>query len=69
MAKVLDWESGDPGSCPHSVMKTHWVTFTDSQPNLPHRVVVVRINGEEEDYVRRLGFLGGIKVGYKCNNK
>ena len=31
VARVLDWESGDPSSSPHSPMETHWVTLGQSQ--------------------------------------
>ena len=35
MAKVLDLESGDPGSSPHSVMETHWVALGQSKTLSP----------------------------------
>ena len=35
VAKVLDWELGEPGSSPHLAMETHWVTLGQSQTLSP----------------------------------
>ena len=35
VARVSDWESGDPGSSPYSAMETHWVTLGQSQTLSP----------------------------------
>ena len=65
VAKVLDWELGDSGSSPygHGSSLGDFGPVTGSQHNLPHRVVVARITWRGGG----LGFLGGKKVGYKCN--
>ena len=60
MARVLDWEPGDPGLSPHSAMETHWVTLGQSQTLSPTYltvvvvvvVVVVRIPWRGGEYPR-----------------
>ena len=49
----MDWDSGDLGSSPHLAIGNPLGDFgpvTNSQPNLPHRAVVVRIKWRRRMY-------------------